>query len=120
MTAEGAAAGLANCTSANLVVRVIDMVILIKVHRRLELVRVERIDLETGVVHWIRTRNHGLRSRYGWIERYVTGGAIILDTASRPQVRRGLKAIIHIGSTLDIVKLNIVPSARFQMPVNPT
>ena len=74
------------------------MVILVEVHRRLELGVVERVDLETVVEHWIRSRDYGLRSRYGWIERYVTGGTIIVDTASRLQVRRGLKAISQSGS----------------------
>ena len=66
MTAEGAIAGLADCTSADLgIVRVVDMLILIEAQRRLILELVERVDLEIVVEHWIRIRNHGWRSRYG-------------------------------------------------------
>lgn len=98
MTAEGAVAGVAHCTPAKLVFGIVDMVTLTDVHR-LELVVVERADLVAVVEHWIRSRNYGLRSRNGWIERYVTGGTIIADTASRLRVRGGLEAIVHIGST---------------------
>ena len=68
MTAEGAVAGLANCTSADVVVRVIDIVVLTDVHR-LILVVVKRVDQVAVVEHWIRSRIHRLRSRNGWIER---------------------------------------------------
>ena len=60
MTAEGAIAGFADCASANLVVvRVLNMSILVEVHRRrLISEMVEGVDLETVVEHWIRIRNH--------------------------------------------------------------
>ena len=96
MTAEGAAAGVANCTLANVIIGVIDIVTLTDVHW-LELLVVEGVDLVAVVEHWIRSRTHGLRSRYWWIERYVTGDTII--AASRLRARGGLKAIVHIGST---------------------
>ena len=82
MTAEGAVAGLANCTSADVVVRVIDIVISIDIHR-LELVVVKGVDQVAVIEHWTRSRIHGLRSRYGWIKRYVTGSTIIIERASR-------------------------------------
>ena len=63
MTAEGAAAGIANCTLANVIIEVIDIVILTDVHW-LEWLVVERVDLEAVVEHWIRSRIHGVWSRY--------------------------------------------------------
>ena len=83
MAAEGAAADLTNCTLANVVVRGIEKVILIEVHRLLKFLVVKRVAPVTVVEHCIRSRYYGLRSRYGWIERYVTEGSIIVDTASR-------------------------------------
>ena len=60
MTAEGAIAGLADCTSADLgIVRVLDMLILIEVQRRRVLEMIEGVDLEIVVEHWIRIGNHG-------------------------------------------------------------
>lgn len=58
MTAESAIAGLADRTSADLVVvvvRVIDLLILMEVQRRLVLELVESVDLEIVVEHWIRS-----------------------------------------------------------------
>lgn len=61
VTAEGAIAGLADCTSADLVgVRVVDMLILIEVQWRLVLEEmIEGVALEIIVEHWIRIGNHG-------------------------------------------------------------
>ena len=63
MTAEGAAAGVANCTLANVIIGVIDTVILTDVDG-MELLVVERVDLVAAVEHWIGSRIHGLWSGY--------------------------------------------------------
>lgn len=103
MTAEGSVAGLANCTSANVVVRVINMVILTDVHGR-KLLVVEGVDLVAVIDHWTRSRNHGLRSGDWWIERYITGDTIIVETASRLRARGGLKS--HCSYRQHFIKPN--------------
>ena len=98
MTAEGAAADVANCTLANVIIGVIDIVVLPDIHW-LEWLVVEGVDLVAVVEHWIRSRIHGLWSRYECVEMYFTGDTIIVETASRVRLPGGLKAIVNIGST---------------------
>ena len=92
------------------------MLILIEVHRRLILELFESVDLEIVVEHCIRSRNHGLRSRYGWIERCcVTGSSIVLDNAIRVRVRGRLRALDHPGNTGKAERA----SALSRLPPNP-